>query len=217
MRAAEFSATEVRLGGFEAPPAVPGGATRMSKGLVWLAVVGITGVLVLLGAGVAAVGSRLVPEAERVPAGGVSFIPAHGWQPVANPSGAPADAVTYGRQGGTFIVWSQPDGDAESVAKQVLATFFPAASASGKYLRQQTPNGIELRPEQHGADTQLSQVAVEPLHPPLAQKDRANQKEQTILAVTVWQGPPPAQQAHFDALWDDATAMAGTVDAREVQ
>lgn len=217
MRAAEFTATDVELGGRDAPPCAPCGATRLSRGLVWLMVVGILAILVLLGAGVAVVADRLVPVAERVPAGGVTFIPAHAWRPVASPAGAPSDAVTYGRQGGTFTVWSQPDGDAEAVAKQVLATFFPGASASGKYLRQQTLYGIQLRPEQHGAGTQLSQVAVEPLHPPRAPTDRADRKELTILAVTVWQGPPAAQRGHFDALWNEVTAMAGSVDARAAQ
>lgn len=214
MRAAEFTSDGVQLGGYDAPQSVETRPTALSPLSLWGAVAAIIVFSLFCAVALPGLITNFEPNDLRVTAGGATFIPADGWQRMANPPQAPSAAVTYGKNGATFTVWTQPGADPEALAKRVTSAFYLAAGASGNYLVQHQNGGVLIRPLQSTAHEQISQVSVTPIGTGSSQTQPSASTGSHQMVVTVWAGPPPALDSHFPNLWSDVTNMQSTLEAR---
>lgn len=206
MHAALFDDSGVALGGRDAPAPAPPGPVVASRRNQWVAAVLAVVVLALI-LGVTKALTGMAPQPARVTAGAVSFVPAHGWVPAANPAAAPQASVTYGRDGATFSVWSQPGSDAEAAARQVAESFFPAQMQAGSY-EISNDKAVKIRPRQSKGTPQLSMVQVERF----AAGSRGA-AESEVLGITVSAGPPLAHYSSdaYGELFGEAAGMTGSL------
>lgn len=213
MRAATFGETDVELGGHNAPKRDVSGPTAMSRPVLWAMVVVILGVCALILLAGPPLMRGLYPDSQRIAAGDVSFIPALGWTQVANPTQAPADAVTVGKDGATFTVWTQPGTDAGNVARQVTAAFFPEATDTGTLFHETVQGVVHVRPKQSRDALQISQVVVGPVDARGFLGVAESNSYPGQLVVEVSAGPPPGPADEAGTLFQDAGMMAASVEA----
>ena len=215
MRQAQFTASGVDIGGHDAPPSEPRGPLAASRSALWAAVASLWIVLLLFLFAIPTMLRNLAPESQRVTAGDVTFIPAHGWTPVASPANTPATAVTYTRNGAEYTVWTQSGVDADAVAKQVTAQFFPAAAADDGYFVQSTPHKVLVRPRQsaHAADESL--VVVSAVGDGGATESLGLSVRPGQFAVALSTGPPAGRMSDISATWGDISMMSTTIRARD--
>lgn len=213
MRAATFGATGVELGGHNAPERDVSGPTAMPRSVLWTMVVVILGVCALIVIAVPLLMRSFLPDSQRIAVGDVSFIPALGWTQVANPTQAPADAVTVGKDSATFTVWTQPGADAGSVARQVTEAFFPAATDTGTLFHETVQGVVHVRPKQNSEALQISQVVVGPVDARslLGVSDSSSYPGQLVVEVSA--GPPPGPADKAGTLFRDVGMMAASVEA----
>ena len=214
MRAATFGPTAVELGGHDAPEQATSGPTRMSRAVLWSMAVVILGACTLILLVGPSVMRGFQPKSQRIAVGNVSFLPAAGWSRVANPDLAPAGAVTVGKDGATFTIWTQPGENAGGVAHQVTAEFFPEAADSGVLLHETALGLVRVRPKQNQGTLQISEVAVGPVDARSMLGLAESNAYPGQLVVEVSAGPPPGRADNANTLLGDVGKMAATVESR---